>query len=158
LCTPSPLSPPLCAELRFSRLLRAVVGALRAGLADDPLLGALVGPADEREHGAAEEPRVERTVEELELVVLRHERLTQDEVDVVLPCDVDRGEPAQRVRDTPRPDLDPDLAQHAPEGDDVAQDRGALQQPEIKPWQPCGPPRRGRRASRRGRSRCPRGT
>ena len=56
----------------------------------------------------------------------RDERLAEREVDVVLAREVDRAEPAHRVRDAPRPDLDPDLAQHPPEGDDVPDDRAAL--------------------------------
>ena len=56
----------------------------------------------------------------------RDERLPEREVDVVLAREVDGAEPADRVRDTPWTDLDPDLPQHPPEGDDVPDDRGAL--------------------------------
>ena len=56
----------------------------------------------------------------------RYERLPEREVDVVLAREIDGVEPVHGVRDAARADLDPDLAQHAPEGDDVADDRGAL--------------------------------
>ena len=82
--------------------------------------------AHERRDRAAQEPGDERAIEELELVVARDERLPEREVDVVLPREIDRAEPANRVLDAPGPDLDPDLAQDAPEGDDVPDDRGAL--------------------------------
>ena len=104
--------------------------AVRARL--ERVAGDAVGPAprlllaDERRDRAAQEPRDERAIEELELVVARDERLAQREVDVVLPREIDGVEPAHRVGDAPRPDLDPDLAQHAAEGHDVPDDRGAL--------------------------------
>ena len=82
--------------------------------------------AHQRRDGAAQEPCDERAVEELELVVARDERLPEGEVDVVLPRQVDCAEPADRIGDAPRTDLDADLAQHPPEGHDVPDDRGAL--------------------------------
>src|SRR5439155_12634794 len=93
---------------------------------DDPSPMAPALSADERGDRSAEEPRRERPVEELELVVTRHERLAQREVDVLLPGQVHRAEPADGVDDAARPDLDPDLAQHAAEGDYVPDDRGSL--------------------------------
>ena len=61
--------------------------------------------------------------------------------DVVLTRELDRVEALQRVRDTARADLDADLAQHAAERDDVADDRVSEH----------GHSRRARRAPRRGR-------
>ena len=75
-----------------------------------------------RQHRRAEEPGEEGAVEELELVVTRDERLAQREVDVLLAGQVDRVERAQRVGDATRADLEPDLAQHAAERDDVTHD------------------------------------
>src|SRR5262245_53062112 len=82
---------------------------------------------DEREHRATEEPGVECTVEQDELVVARHERLAEREIDVVLPRQVDRTEPTYGVGDATRPHLDPDLAEHPPEGHDVPHDCDPLQ-------------------------------
>ncbi len=56
----------------------------------------------------------------------RDERLPEGEVDVVLAGEIDRVEAAHRILHAPGPDLDPDLAQHAAEGDDVPNDGGAL--------------------------------
>ena len=47
----------------------------------------------QRRNRAAQEPRDEGAIEELELVVTRDERLPEGEVDVVLPRQVDRTEP-----------------------------------------------------------------
>ncbi len=55
----------------------------------------------------------------------RDERLPEREVDVVLAREVDCVEAAHRIGDAPGPDLDPDLAQHAAEGDDVPDDRAS---------------------------------
>ena len=82
--------------------------------------------AHERRDRPAQEPRDERAVEELELVVARDERLPEREVDVVLAREVDGVERANGVGDTPRTDLDPHLPQHPAEGHDVPHDRGAL--------------------------------
>ena len=82
--------------------------------------------ADERRDRAAQEPGDEGPIEQLDFVVARDERLAKQEVDVVLPREVDGLEPAHGVRDASRPDLDPDLAQHAAEGHDVPDDRGFL--------------------------------
>ena len=73
-------------------------------------------------HRGAEEPASEREVERLDVLAPRDERLPQRPVDVVLPRELDRVEAFQRVRDAARSDLEPDLAQHAAEGDDVADD------------------------------------
>ena len=132
-----PDAPSSCGGRRVVRLV--AVGARLERVAGDA-----VGPAprlllaDERRDGAAQEPRDERAVEELELVVARDERLTQREVDVVLPREIDGAEPAHGVGDAPRPHLDPDLAEHAPEGDDVPDDRGALHPPPTGS-QSCAP-------------------
>ena len=56
----------------------------------------------------------------------RDQRLAQREIDVVLASEVDGIEAAQRVGDPARADFQPDLAQHAPEGDDVPNDRASL--------------------------------
>ena len=47
----------------------------------------------------AQEPGVERAVERLEVLAPRDERLAKRPVDVLLPAEVDRVEPAQRVGD-----------------------------------------------------------
>ena len=75
---------------------------------------------------AAQEPGDEGAIEELELVVARDERLPEGEVDVVLPCQVHCTEPTDSIGDASGTDLDPDLPQNPPEGDDVPHDRGAL--------------------------------
>ncbi len=114
--------------MRRRGLVRVVaVRAHLQRLADDAVgvPAALLLP-DEGRDRPAQEPRDERPVEELELVVARDERLPKGEVDVVLPRDVDGAETAHRVADPTRPDLDPDLAQHAPEGHDVPHHGAAL--------------------------------
>src|SRR5205823_1429193 len=78
----------------------------------------LLGSPLERDRGA-EEPRVEGAVECLEILAPGDERLAKRPVHVLLTPEVDRIEPAQRVRDAARPDLQAGLAQHAPEEDDV---------------------------------------
>ena len=80
----------------------------------------------ERCNGAAQEPRDEGAIEELELVVARDECLPEGEVDVVLPCQVHCTEPTDSIGDASGTDLDADLPQNPPEGDDVPHDRGAL--------------------------------
>ena len=64
----------------------------------------------------------------------RDEGLAEREVDVVLPRQVDRAETEDRILDATRPDLDPDLAQNAPEGHDVPDDRGSLHAPSGSRW------------------------
>ena len=78
-----------------------------------------------RADGLAQEPGVEGAVEDVELLAPRDERRAQRPVDVVLPRDVDAVEAVQRVGEAARPDLQPGLAQHAAEGDDVAGQRVA---------------------------------
>jgi len=52
--------------------------------------------------------------------------------------EIDRAEPANRILDAARPDLDPDLAQHAAEGHDVPDDRRALHAASSG-WRSRGP-------------------
>ncbi len=149
---------PRGAELeRIAHLLVLLAASrLRERLADLLLLGRSVGRADRREDRSAQEPCLERPIEEIELVVPGDERLAEREVDVLLSRQVDRVETAQRVGDPPGADLEPHLAQDAPEGDDVADDRVG----HARATAPLsrGRCRRGARASRRARPRCPRGT
>ena len=117
------------AELvRRRRLVRLVLVRPRLErVAHDPIReAARLLLAHERRDRPAQEPRDERAVEELELVVARDERLPEGEVDVLLAREVDGVECANGVGDTPRTDLDPHLPQHPAEGDDVPHDRGAL--------------------------------
>ena len=110
------LDPPRrLRRLRLERVARDLVGEAARLLL-----------THERRNRTAQEPSDERPIEELELVVARDERLPKREVDVVLPREIDRAEPANGVLDAPRPDLDPDLAQHPPEGHDVPDDRASL--------------------------------
>ena len=77
-------------------------------------------------HGGAEEPRVERAVERLEVLAARDERLPQRPVDVVLPRRDRRGRGRVSASATPPgPDLEAGLAQHAAEDDDVPDDARA---------------------------------
>jgi hypothetical protein len=59
--------------------------------------------------GVAQEPRLERAVEDGDLVVARDERGAQRPVDVVAKRQVDVVEPAQRIGDPARADLEPAL-------------------------------------------------
>ena len=138
-------------------VVRLAAGRVRERLADLLLRERALGGAHRRQHGRAQEPGVERTVEEVELVVARDERLAEREVDVLLAGQVDGGDATQRVGDAARADLEPDLAQDAAEGDDVADDgvgHAALPTAPLS----RGRCRRAARASRRARPRCPRGT
>ena len=72
--------------------------------------------------GSPQEPRVEGAVERVDVLPPRDERLPQRPVDVVAAGQVDRVEPAQRIRDPARPHLEPGLAQHAAERDEVPGD------------------------------------
>ena len=81
--------------------------------------------------GRPQEPRAERAIEQVELVAARDERLPQREVDVGLAREIDRVERAERIGDAPGPDLEPCLAQHAAEGDDVPRDRVAARHPSA---------------------------
>ena len=69
--------------------------------------------------GDAQEPRVEGTVERLEVLVARDERLPQRPVDVLAARQVDGVQGPQRVRDAPRADLEAALPQHTSEDDDM---------------------------------------
>ncbi len=91
--------------------------------------------ANQRRDRPAKEPGHERAIEELELVVAGDERLSQREVDVLLTREIHGSQTVHRVRNPTRPDLDPNLPQHAAESDDVPDDRGALHGPTTSsPW------------------------
>ena len=66
---------------------------------------------------------MERAIERLDVLAPRDERLPERPVDVVLPRQLDCVETLERVGHASRPDLEPGLAQHAAEGDDVPDDR-----------------------------------
>jgi hypothetical protein len=85
-------------------------------------------PAGVARDGRTQEPGTERTVERLEILAPRYERLAKRPVDVLLPGEIDRVETSQRVGNAPRPDFEATLAQHATEDDDVAND-GVLARP-----------------------------
>ena len=70
-------------------------------------------------HRRAHEPRGERAVEQVELVVPRDERLAQREVDVLLAVRSTASSARRASTTRPGPDLEPGLAQHPAEGDDV---------------------------------------
>ena len=99
------------------RLAVGVAAHAPGALAQLPRVGLTPGRAAP---GAPQEPGVERAVERLEVLAARDERRAQRPVDVLLARDVDVVEAAQRVGDPARPDLQPGLAQHAAERDDVA--------------------------------------
>src|SRR5439155_1350037 len=120
-----------------------------AGLAHEAHgLGRRLLPVLERER-RPEEPGREGPVEDIEILRPRDEGLAEGPVDVVLTLELDVIEARQRVRDPPRPHLEPCLAQHATESDHVAHHGISGQR---------APPRRARRASRPAPRAGPRGT
>ena len=78
--------------------------------------------ANERCDGAAEKPRRERAVEQLELVVSGDERLAQRKIDVLLAREVDCVEAAKSVEHPAGSDLDSHFPEHAAERDHVTDD------------------------------------
>src|SRR5262249_21714515 len=97
-----------------------------------------------------QEPRLERAVEDVDLLPPRDEVRAERPVDVVAGGQVDDVEAAQRVGDPAGADLEPPPPEHAPEGDDVPDDRRASR---LQP----APPRPARRARRPERPGGPRG-
>ena len=103
---------------------------------------------------------MERAVEGLEILAPGDERLSQRPVHVLLAGEVDRVEAPQRIGDAPRADLEPAFPQHAPEEDDVADDRVFRHRRRLRRGRRLshGPPRRVPRGPRRGSRAGPRGT
>ena len=140
-------------------------GVVRLGVADltrrrltDPA-GDLDGrPTLGRHHRRPHEPRGERAVEQVELVLPRDQRLAQREVDVLLAIDLDGVERPQGVDDSARPYLEPGLSQHPSEGDDVPDEGVACHGRASASRRRCGRRRPVRRACRRAPPRRPRGT
>ena len=103
-------------------LVGLATGRIRERLADLLLRHRALHIADGGQHGCSKEPGIEGTVKQFELVVARDERLPKREVDILLAGQVDGRNPAERIGDATRANLEAYLSQNSPERNNVPND------------------------------------